>query len=114
MPTPRAPPNPHHSVRARRRSRPWWETRSSHLAHGVYRVASQRFHTTLIIAQGRRCFGYRVATPVARAVPSLRRRDGYTAPAILRPANGDRDCERTVIGEAYNLEEHRGLRTHTE
>ncbi len=30
------------------------------------------------------------------------------------PLSGRVNCDRTVIGQAWNLEEHRGLRTHTE
>jgi hypothetical protein len=30
------------------------------------------------------------------------------------PLSGQVNCDRTVISQAWNLEEHRGLRTHTE
>jgi hypothetical protein len=31
---------------------------------------------------------------------------------VAAPLNGDGDCDRTVISQGQNLEEHRGLRTH--
>src|SRR5687768_16362678 len=51
MPAHRAPPSLRRSARARRWSRSWWETRSSHRVHGTHSVELEACHRALIMAQ---------------------------------------------------------------